>query len=380
MKLLFLDQTAELGGAELSLFSEVTHLPHESAVVLFEDGAFREMLAAAGVMVEVVAASSGAMTVRREAGMLTIFAALPGVLRLVLTVARRAKDYDIIYANSQKAFVVGVFAAAIARRPLVWRLRDVLSADHFSSTLRRIVVFLANWKARRVIANSVATGQAFAAVGGNAARISIAYPGIDETPFASISATTIAAIRAEIGAGDAPLIGVFGRLSLWKGQAVFIDAIARLPDAIGVIVGGPLFGHEPFAAELTEKVAALGLENRIRFLGFRKDIPALMTAMDIVVHSSIAPEPFGRVVVEGMLAGKPMIASAAGGVLEILEHGKTGWLYEPGNADALASALRLVLEDERQATIIAKAGQTHARETFTVAATVKQIEAALRQC
>jgi glycosyltransferase involved in cell wall biosynthesis len=259
-------------------------------------------------------------------------------------------------------------------------LRDVLSADHFSATLRRIVVFLANWKARRVIANSVATGNAFAAVGGNADKISVAYPGIDETPFASISATTIAAIRAEIGAGDVPLIGVFGRLSLWKGQAVFIDAIARLPDAIGVIVGGPLFGHEKFAAELTERVAALGLEGRIRFLGFRNDIPALMTAMDIVVHSSIAAEPFGRVVVEGMLAGRPMVASAAGGVLEILEHSKTGWLYEPGSPDALAGTLRLVLENRAQAAAIAKAGQMHARDTFTVAATVKQIEDALRQC
>jgi glycosyltransferase involved in cell wall biosynthesis len=349
-------------------------------VLLFEDGAFREMLAAAGVKVEVVAASTGAMTVRREAGILAIFAALPGVLRLVLMVARRAKGYDIIYANSQKAFVVGVFAAAIARRRLVWRLRDVLSADHFSATLRRIVVFLANLKASRVIANSVATGEAFAAVGGSAARISVAYPGIDETPFAGISAATIATIRAELGAGHAPLIGVFGRLSLWKGQAVFIDAIARLPGVIGVIVGGPLFGHEEFAAELTEKVAALGLDDRIRFLGFRKDIPALMTAMDIVVHSSIAPEPFGRVVVEGMLAGKPMVASAAGGVLEILEHGKTGWLYEPGNPDALASALQSVLQDAVQAAAIAKAGQIHARDTFTVAATVKQIEAALREC
>jgi glycosyltransferase involved in cell wall biosynthesis len=380
VKLLFLDQTAELGGAELSLFSEVTNLPHVSLVLLFEDGAFREMLALAGVNVAVIPASPGAMTVRREAGMLTVFFALPAVLRLVLTVAKRAKAYDIIYANSQKAFVVGIFAAVLARRPLVWRLRDVLSADHFSATLRRIVVLLANWKAARVIANSVATGKAFAAVGGNVAKVSVAYPGIDEAPFSSTSASAIATIRAEINAGNAPLIGVFGRLSLWKGQAVFIDAIARLPGAIGVIVGGPLFGHEEFAAELSEKVVALGLESRIRFLGFRADIPALMSAMDIIVHSSIAPEPFGRVVVEGMLAGKPVVASAAGGVLEILEHGKTGWLYEPSNPDALANVLQAVLDDQVLASTIAKAGQLHARQTFTVAATVKQIEAALLKC
>jgi glycosyltransferase involved in cell wall biosynthesis len=378
MKLLVLDQTAELGGAELSLFSEVTNLPHESSVLLFEDGPFREMLQKSGVNVQVIQASSGAMTVRRESGIFVILAALPAVIGLVLNVAHQAKAYDVIYANSQKAFVVGIFAAAISGRPLVWRLRDVLSAAHFSATLRRIAVMLANWKAARVIANSTATGDAFVSVGGKAEKVSVAYPGIDEAPFAGIDDAAIAAIRAEIGAPDAKLIGVFGRLSLWKGQGVFIDAIAKLPGAIGVIVGGPLFGHEAFAAELTEKVAALGLGDRIRFLGFRKDIPLLMTAMDIVVHSSIAPEPFGRVVVEGMLAGKPMVASAAGGVLEIIEHGKTGWLYEPGSALALADTLQMVLDNQAQAATIAETGRLHAKETFTIPATVRQIEAALK--
>jgi len=380
LRILFLDQTAELGGAELSLFSEVTNLPHEGSVLLFEDGPFRGMLEAARIKVEVVQASAGAMTVRREAGISALFFALPAVIRLVRTVAARAAAYDIIYANSQKAFVVGAFASAISGRPLIWRLRDVLAAAHFSATLRRVAVVLANWKAKRVIANSVATGEAFASVGGKADRISVAYPGIDDAPFAAISPEAIAAIRSELGTGGAKLIGVFGRLSQWKGQAVFIDAIAKLPGAIGVIVGGPLFGHEAYAAELEENAASLGLTERIRFLGFRNDIPLLMSAMDVVVHSSIAPEPFGRVVVEGMLAGKPMVASAAGGVLEIIEHGKTGWLYEPGNPDALAATLQTVLRDEAKAAAIAITGQLHARETFTVAATVRQIETALRLC
>jgi glycosyltransferase involved in cell wall biosynthesis len=378
MKLLVLDQTAELGGAELSLFAEVTNLPHEASVLLFEDGPLREMLQAARVEVEVVQVSAGAATVRAGSGILAVLLALPAVIRLVLTVASRARSHDIIYANSQKAFVVGALASALARRPLVWRLRDVLSAAHFSATLKRAVILLANWQARRIIPNSAATAAAFIAAGGKAHRISIAYPGIDEAAFANIEAKEIASLRAEIGAGNAKLIGVFSRLSLWKGQEVFIDAIAQIPCAIGIIVGGPLFGHAAFAAELTKKVAALGLQERIRFLGYRTDIPALMTAMDIIVHSSTAPEPFGRVVVEGMLAGKPMVASAAGGVLEIIDHGKTGWLVEPGNAAALAQTLQSLLEHETQTDSVAKAGQRHARATFTIPATVNQICSALR--
>ena len=101
--------------------------------------------------------------------------------------------------------------------------------------------------------------------------------------------------------------------------------------------------------------------------------------MDIVVHSSIAPEPFGRVVVEGMLAGRPMVASAAGGVLEIIQHGKTGWLYEPGNAVALADILQLVLGNHGQMETIADTGRLHAQKTFTISATVRQIEDALKR-
>jgi glycosyltransferase involved in cell wall biosynthesis len=84
------------------------------------------------------------------------------------------------------------------------------------------------------------------------------------------------------------------------------------------------------------------------------------------------------VVVEGMLSGNPVIGSAAGGVLEIIEHGKTGWLFEPGNADALARTLAAVLEHPAQTAAVAQAGQLHACATFTVAATVKQIDDALR--
>jgi glycosyltransferase involved in cell wall biosynthesis len=378
LKILFLDQTAELGGGELSLFAEVTHLPHTPSVLLFEDGPFRRMLEKGNIPVEVITASDAALTVRREAGALAILKALPAVNGLVRAVVARARINDVIYANSQKAFVVGALASALTGRPLVWRLRDVLDASHFSPVLRKVAVTIANWKARRVIVNSIATGKAFAAVGGNVDKISVAYPGLDETPFIAITPAMIADTRAEIAPGNAMLIGVFGRLSAWKGQAVFIEAIARIPDVIGVIVGAALFGEEAYAAELQRQAEALGIADRIRFLGFRSDIPALMRSMDVVVHSSIAPEPFGRVVVEGMLSGKPMVASAAGGVLEIIEHGKTGWLYEPGNAVALADILQMVLDNQTQAATIAAAGRLHAQKTFTVMATVKQIDDALK--
>jgi hypothetical protein len=201
MKILFLDQTAELGGGELSLLSEVTHLPHECAVLLFENGPLREVLENACVQVEIAGSPFGAIAARRGSGVLASLMSLPVVLGLVLAVARRSRRYDVIYANSQKALVVGAIAAALARRPLVWHLHDILDASHFSLTMRRVAVAIANWNAKRIIVNSQATGAAFARLGGDSRRISLAYQGLEEAPFAAVSPDEIARIRAELKAG-----------------------------------------------------------------------------------------------------------------------------------------------------------------------------------
>jgi glycosyltransferase involved in cell wall biosynthesis len=377
VNILFLDQTAALGGAELSLFSEVTALKHKASVILFEDGPLCQRFAQAGIDVE-VARLPHSVKFSKTASAGSALSALPVVSSLVHQVCLKAASCDIMYANSQKAFVVAALAAAICRRPLVWRLRDILESSHFSTSLRRLVVSLANAQAARVIVNSAATGRAFALAGGDAPRVCVAYPGIDDAPFRAVPAAQVDGVRAELKTGTAPLVGLFGRLSSWKGQMLFIEAIARLPDVVGVIVGAALFGEDAFVTALHDRVVALGLTERVRFLGFREDIPTLMHAMDVIVHCSTAPEPFGRVVVEGMLAGQPVLASAAGGVLEIIKHGQTGWLFEPGSALALEQALRDILENPACAALVARAGQDFARKTFTVAAGVTRIEEALQ--
>jgi glycosyltransferase involved in cell wall biosynthesis len=374
MRFLYLDQTAELGGAELSLFAEVTNLPYDASVLLFEDGRLREMFEATKVPVEVLASKAAARQVKKGSGLGSVLVAAPAVLRLVFAVAARARKHDVIYANSQKAFVVGALAAALTGKRLVWRLRDVLDDTHFSASLIKIVVQLANWKASCVIANSDATKRAFGQAGGDLSRARVAYPGIDERPFAAVTDEQVAAMRAELGPVDAKLVGVFGRLCAWKGQDVFVEALARVPDAVGVIVGSALFGEEAFEAALRTKILALGVQDRIRLLGFRKDIPVLMRAMDVVVHCSVAAEPFGRVVVEGMLAGKPVVASKAGGVMEIVEDGVTGFLVNPGCVGELAAAVKVAVAG---ATVVAVAGQDLARVRFTVEATIRQITMAL---
>jgi glycosyltransferase involved in cell wall biosynthesis len=365
-RILFLDHVGVLGGAELSLLDVARHFAGASRVALFEDGPFRRRLEEAGVGVDVLAAPDSVKKVSREGGKGGDLRSLPGVMALAWRVARRAREFDVVYANSQKSFVVGSVAARLARKPMIWHLRDLLTGDHFSASHRRLAVTLGNALATRVIANSEATAQAFVESGGRAGKVRVVYNGFDPAPFEAVTPEEAAAARAEIGLGDAPTVGVFSRLSPWKGQHVLLDALTRAPGLHAVLVGGALFGDEErYAASLHEKVVASGLSDRVHFLGFRRDVPRLLHAVDVVAHTSVAPEPFGRVVVEGMLAGKPVVATRAGGVLEIVEDGVTGRLVPPGDAETLAGTLRALFADPAQTAAMAAAAREAARRRFS---------------
>ena len=377
MKVLFLDHAGVLGGAELYLLDLAEHFT-SSKVLLFSDGPFRGRLDEAGVDVEVLQADQKVTGVSREDRGGGGLRALPGLLRLVWRVARAAKDYDLVFANSQKAFVVGSLAGKLARRPVVWCLHDILTADHFSRTNRRLVVMLANRLTAQVIANSQATADAFRSAGGRA-PVSVVYNGIDPAPFEAVKLAEVAALRKALGLGDVPVVSVFSRLSPWKGQHVLIEALPQLPDVHALLVGEALFGETVYAEALKARVEALGLSNRVHFLGFRRDIPVLMKLSDVVLHTSTAPEPFGRVIVEGMLAGRPVVAAKAGGAVEIIGDDEGGLLITPGDAHALTGALSQLLSQPKEAERLAARGRERALAHFSLRGMVNSVSACLAQ-
>ena len=155
--------------------------------------------------------------------------------------------------------------------------------------------------------------------------------------------------------------------------------LADRPDVQLVIVGDALFGEESYAAEMRALVAQLELGARVHFLGFRSDVPVLMRAVDVLVHTSTAPEPFGRVIAEGMLAERPVIATEGGGASEIVKAGVTAWQVPPKDPSALASAIRDVLANPERARTIAAAGRADALARFTLGVTLPQTERAIEQ-
>ena len=376
MKTLYLSHAAALGGAELYLYDYLKYcrLNHHqgSKVLLFAEGEFAASLRAVGAEVEVVAAPQKLLGVTREAKGYKSLGIASGLLALARKVSRAAADYDVIFANSQKAFAVGALAALTARKPLVWCLHDILTAEHFSAANRKLVIALANLTGALVVANSQATADAFVAAGGQKSKVRVVYNGIDVDAYGHHDVTTD--LRRDLGIGNAPLVGVFSRLSEWKGQHVLLDALTQLPGVHAVLVGDALFGEDAYTERLLEQTRRLGLEDRVHFLGFRRDIPELMQRVDIVAHTSVTAEPFGRVVVEGMLSEKPVIATRAGAIPEIISDGETGLMVEPGDAHALAATISATLAAPERAAALGTAARRAVQGRFSLAVLSEGLE------
>jgi glycosyltransferase involved in cell wall biosynthesis len=174
--------------------------------------------------------------------------------------------------------------------------------------------------------------------------------------------------------GD-PCVGVAGNIQEWKGQKVLVEAMARvvtqIPAARGLIIGGVHRAGAAYNDELERQIRGHSLGGNVLITGFRRDIANVMNALDVVVHTSVRPEPFGRVILEGMLLGKPVVASAAGGVPELIAEGETGFLIPPGDAAALASRLLMLLGDAELRRRMGDRGRTWAREKFSLEAHVR---------
>ncbi len=232
-------------------------------------------------------------------------------------------------------------------------MRDRIADDYLPSFAVRLVRGAAVRIPAAVIANSHTT---LATLGDNNGVPRFVVPSPVAVP------DSFRAMQEDDGTRDALRIGMVGRLAPWKGQHVFLDAFAeafRKGPERSVIVGAPLFGEDAYQARLRRSVEVLGLDGRVVFTGFSEDVWSVLADLDVLVHASVIPEPFGQVIVEAMAAGLPIIATNAGGPAEIIRDGVDGLLYPPGDSAALAARLRTLAGD---AALRARLGAA-ARET-----------------
>jgi glycosyltransferase involved in cell wall biosynthesis len=219
---------------------------------------------------------------------------------------------------------------------------------------------------KQIICNSRSTAADFDMP---ADRISVIPCGVDPSRFAPNGRIF----------GNRPRIGMIARFAPLKGQHVFVEAAGRLadryPDAEFLLAGVPLFGESSYLSQVQTEASAKTNSNAIHFLGFADDVPRLLHSLDVVVNPSTHPEGLGQVIIEAMMAGKPVIASASGGPVDVIEDGTTGTLVPPGDVDALTAALDEMLRDPARAAAMGHRGRERAIERYDIAITARAVEA-----
>jgi len=281
----------------------------------------------------------------------------------------RRERPDLVYcANGLTANLDAVVAAAVARRRIVCHekgFRRVGPAERFMSRWVDACVCMtdeiaAHYRTRHVRARRVLT----------------ILDGIDTTEFRPGGGP---AVRREFGIPpDAPLVGIVGHIQGWKGQLLAAEAVARArakhPALRCLVVGGVHRDGAEYAERLRARIAAPDLAGHVVLAGARRDVPACLDAMDVVLHSSVTPEPFGRVLIEAMALGKPLVAPAEGGPLVVVVDGTTGLLVPPRDPDALAGAIVALLDDPPRRAAMGAAARARVDAVFDIRHHVRRVQ------
>lgn len=265
-----------------------------------------------------------------------------GYPAVILRLARRLREEqsEIFHAHLFDPSVVGLTAAALAGVPS--RILTRHYSNYHTRINRPLHVKLDQWctaLSHRVIAVSNETAEHLIRVeGAPASKVTAIHNGIDFERVKTSGPGARQRIRAELGLGDLFTFLIAGRLHPEKGYEHLFEAIRLLKDRTSRPFVLLIAGRGPFLERYQHLVSALGIGDRVRFLGFRDDLPDLMTGSDLFVLPSVA-ESFGLVLAEALYLGLPVVASRVGGIPEIVDDGVDGRLVTPGDAGGLAVAM-----------------------------------------
>ncbi len=294
--------------------------------------------------------------------------------RAIQSIIRR-RSIDLVHTNIRVGHDrEGILAARMAGVPCVSHIRDFEELNWFDRRLAGMVA--------RFIYISKAVQQCHLKAGVPHGKGRVVYNAVDLSAFGG--AVDVAGVRKALGLTvDDLVVGMMGRLDRWKGQDVFLRAMAlvmeAVPQARGVVIGDPVPYDERYRGALLALRDELGLGTNVRFHPFQQDVPSTMSALDLVVLASTSPEPFGRVLIEAMAAGKPVVATDAGATREIIEDGTHGLLVPAGDAQALAKAIVRILTNPDRAEAMGGKGRERVQSQFGIQQYVSGVQAVYRE-
>lgn len=364
MKLVYLAGNGQVGGAESVLLDLVAGIVQRQpewqvSVVVPEHGELVARVRAAGATAHVLEYPPGLARLGEgswtEAGTSRLRAAAclvassPALLRYSHALGRLLNDcgVDVVHSHALKMHVLGALARPAGA--LLWHMHEFTSSRPISRrALRRL-------EHRCTAVVGISPRVAMDAESTLQRRVQCIRNGVDLVRFTSHG--ELLHLDALAGLAPAPdgviRIGMVGALARWKGQELFLEALARLPadrPVRGYIIGDALYRTESSQftlAHLRTRAAALGVTERVGFTGFVQHPEAAYRALDIVVHGALRAEPFGMVIAEAMASGRPVIAADGAGSMEQLRPGVDLSCVRADDADALSAAM-LKLVDDRE--------------------------------
>jgi glycosyltransferase involved in cell wall biosynthesis len=382
LRVAFINHTAELGGGEIALLELVRNFDASlisPIVILFANGPLVPLLQEV-VEVHVVSLSSDVLKAKKDQLNLRSLVQSGPVVDTASFMYRLhslllSLNPYVVYTNSLKADLLGGVTGRLLGIPVVWHVRDRISPEYIPGNIAKIFRILAKVIPTRIIANSASTLFSISA---------------DSMSLRDAGLGVVIHDGVDIGKYNAPdecskhrwiTIGLIGRISPWKGQDVFIEAVRLIyrsyPDVRFQIVGSVTFGETDFSQRIQQLLQVYELTDIIELVGFESNIPRRLSTLDIVVHASVIPEPFGQVIIEAMAAGKPVIATNGGGVPEIVCDGINGILIPMRDAESMALAMTKLIVDKALCSRMGSAARSHVAGNFTISKTAKAVESLL---
>jgi len=292
--------------------------------------------------------------------------ALPYALRVKRLI--QTLDIDLVHLNNTPLINdAAIMASFLSRVPCIAHVR----APEYNGRVSR---FLSGLPAHFMpVSQFVANGLHDLGVPNN--KITVVHEGIDVERFKQD------ALRADFNSVSSEdranlKICMVGCLVPWKGHEIFIKAVSEVQKRRKVkafIIGASPDGNMEFENNLRRITADYGLGNSVVFLGHRNDVASLINECDILVHASTEPEPFGRVIIEGMAIGKPVIATDIGGPREIIKHCHSGLLVPPGNIEEMAAAIQSLADVPALRDEIAENGKSLAVNQYSIERHVRHV-------
>lgn len=369
MKILFYNHTGQVSGAErmllmiLSLMDRKTFAP---CLVCPSEGALKKMAAELGVGVEVLKSIEARFTWRLD-HLLRYATSSLRVMRDLRRIVTKQQP-DLIHANSIRSGLVATAATVGLQPRVIWHLHDLLPR-HPISTLIRLFAALSKRTEMIAVSESVARNFRGRLSSLLKSRVSVILNAIDLDKFHPDEFAK-RRIRKELRFREADLIvGTVGQITPRKGQlellSAFRNALHESPNMVLLIVGAPLFNRDHEYLETLKRTATeLGISKKVRLLGPRNDIGAIMQTLDLLVVNSKS-EPFGLVIVEAMACGTPVLAAGVDGIPEIIQHSENGWLVSPGDEAALAEGIVNLGRRPEHRARLANRGMQHAEAYFS---------------